>query len=164
MKVKQAVASVILMVFLVSCLTGCIIIPLRKNFDIPPDTVSSIEVYDLRQANNQRNWLENGTPAYTLPESDHADFLQALSEITFRDAIIIILAATDPSFQYDDWTLRINYTNGSYEFLSSDGYGEVFDSSGERIDSHHWSCDQEAWDELIGKYVPESIYGSHPAD
>ena len=55
MKVKQAVASVILMVFLVSCLTGCIIIPLRKNFDISPDTVSSIEVYDLRQANNQRN-------------------------------------------------------------------------------------------------------------
>lgn len=163
MKRKQLFALVILSVFFVSCLTGCIVIPFYKNFDISPDTVSSIEIYDLREVFDTDEFLEKGIPAYTIPEGDRADFLQALSEIEFSDSIMITIAAMDPSFSYDEWTIRINYTDGSYEFISCANYGEVFDSNGKRTDSHHWGCDEEEWHGFISRYVPESIFGSDTA-
>ena len=74
------------------------------------------------------------------------------SRLKFSDAIVIVLAAIDPSFYYGDWVIRINFSNGQYTFYSCDGYGETFDAEGERISSTHFSCDDEELKNLVGKY------------
>ena len=150
----------IITVLLLCTLTSCIMIPTYKHYKISADTVSSIAVYDLRQSESHySDFLETESPVYELPEEKIADFLGDLSEIRFSDTIIITIAAVDPSFVYDDWTVRVNYTDGSYELISCDGYGEVYDKNGEKTDSHHFGCEQEVWSALIEKYLPQEILG-----
>ncbi len=148
---------------IVTCtLTSCIIIPVYENFEIDADTVASIEIYDLCQADSlYGEFVKTETPVYEIPAEKNTDFLNDLSEIRFSDHIIIVLAAIDPNFYYDEWTIRINYMDGSYELISSDGFGETYANNGEVIDSHHLGCDQEEWRVFIGKYVPEDIF-DHP--
>ena len=52
----------------------------------------------------------------------------------------------------------MNYTNGSYELISCDGYGETFDQNGEQIRYHHYGCDDDEWWAFIQKHVPEDIF------
>jgi hypothetical protein len=156
----KRVGLFILTVIIVMCaMTSCVIIPIYKNFEIDADTVASIEIYDLREADSlYSNFVKTESPVYEIPQEKKAAFLNDLAEIHFSDAIIIVLAAIDPSFYYDVWTIRINYTDGSYELISSDGYEEAYDSNGESVDIHHFGCDQEEWWAFIGKYVPEDIF------
>ena len=150
----------ILTAIIVTCsMTSCIVIPLYEHFEIDADTVASIEIYDLCMVDSLGGaFLETEAPVYEIPAEENTDFLHDLANIRFSDAIIIVLAAIDPSFYYDEWTVRINYTDGSYELISSDGYGETYDNNGEVIDAHHFGCDQEEWRTFIGKYVPEDIF------
>ncbi len=140
-------------------LTSCIIIPLHKNFEIDADTVASVEIYDLRGVDTlYGDFVETEKPVYKIPADKKVDFLSELSKIEFSDSIVIVLAAIDPSFYYGEWTVRVNYTDGSFELISSDGFGECFDKNGEIADSHHWGCDREEWHEFISNYVPEDIF------
>ena len=83
-------------------LPSCIMIPLRKNFEIDTATVSSIEIYDLYGVDTlYGEFVKTETPVYKIPEENHSDFLSDLSEIQFSDNIIITIAAIDPSFYYD---------------------------------------------------------------
>ncbi len=150
----------ILMLIIVTCtLTSCIIIPIYKNFEIDADTVASIEIYDLCEVDSlYGDFVNTETPVYEIPTENITDFLNDLATIRFSDAIVIVLAAIDPSLYYDVWTVRINYTDGSYELISSDGFGQAYDKDGEQTDSHHFGCDQEEWWAFIGKYVPEDIF------
>ncbi len=44
---RMLLATLISLAFLLS-LSGCIVIPIYKNFDLDPETVSSVQIYDLR--------------------------------------------------------------------------------------------------------------------
>lgn len=148
-------------IFLMSVLSGCVYIPLFERFEIDPATVESIEIYDLRQCKSTfgGDFLETETPVYQIPAEQVDDFLADLADIQFTDAVVIIFPAVmDPSFYYDAWTVRINYTNGNYELISCDHFGQTFDKNGEKIDTHHWGCDSDKWWALIGKYVPKDIF------
>ena len=146
-------------VLMISTLASCVVIPLHKRFEIDTNTVASIEIYDLCESDSlYGGFLKTETPVYEIPEEKVANFLNDLSNIRFSDTIIITIAAVDPSFYYDDWTVRINYTDGSYELISCDGYGETFDENGENTDSHHFGCDQNEWWMFIAQYVPENIF------
>ena len=166
---KKLALFLISLVLLVPILSGCIIIPRYTNFEIDAATVESIEIYDLYR--DTEIIKEDGyspyqripqpyetTSVYTLPEEEKADFLSDLAKIRFNDYIIIVLAAIDPGFNYARWTVRINYTDGSYEFLSCYGYGETFNKDVERIDSHHNGCDENEWFAFIEKYTPADIF------
>lgn len=158
----KRIALFILTVIVMCTLTSCIIIPVYENFEIDADTVASIAIYDLCQSDSlYGGFVETETPIYEIPTEKNTDFLNDLSKIRFSDHIVIVLAAIDPSFYYDVWTIRINYTDGSFELISSDGFGQTYDNNGEVIDSHHFGCDQEEWWTFIGKYVPEDIF-NHP--
>ena len=87
-----------------------------------------------------------------------ADFLSDLSNIQFSDTIIIAIAAVDPSFYYDDWVTRINYTDGSFSLISCDGFGESYDANDQVTDRNHFGCDNDEWKQFIGKYVPYDIF------
>ena len=152
---KRTVPLTVTLILVMISLVGCCIIPIYKHFEIDQQTVESIELYDL--CDDPYDPLEK-EPAYEIPQEQKAEFLQDLAKIKFTDVILIVLAAVDPSFYYDTWTVRINYTDGSFELISADGYGQVFDANGEQTDGHHFGCEQEEWDAFLVKYLPEELW------
>ena len=148
-------ATLISLAFLLS-LSGCIVIPIYKNFDLDPETVSSVQIYDLRFGDSYYDdFLEQEfLLVHTLEASQTSDFLSDLAEIRFSDHLIISIAAMDPSFHYGDWVVRVNYTSGAYSLISCDGYGTEYDANGELIKTHHFGCDNEEWKDLIMRYLP----------
>lgn len=155
---KRVLCFFVTVIFVMSVLASCIVIPQYKNFEIDPASVSSIEVYDLLDVDTFDGYfLETETSVYTISEEDKAAFLDDLGEIEFSDAIILTIAAIDPSFYYDVWTVRINYTDGSYELISCDGYGATYNKNGEMTDAHHFGCDEEEWRTFVKKYIPKSV-------
>ena len=150
---KTFLLALMTLVLIVS-LGGCITIPLTKHYNISAEKVSSVQFYDLRNQDSANapgfdNTLE---PVYTIPKEDTKDFLDNFSNLKFSDSIIITIAAIDPSFNYGDWVVRINFTNGQYTFYSCGGYGETFNAEGKCISSTHFSCDDEELKKLVGKY------------
>ncbi|MBQ9081873.1 MAG: hypothetical protein IJY28_00015 [Clostridia bacterium] len=150
---KRMMALVLIFVLMVS-LSGCIIIPLTKYYDIPAEEVASVQFYDLsgEEIPNESGFDEVCEPVWTVPETDHEALLDDFSKLKFSDAIVIVLAAYDPSFSYGDWVVRINFTNGQYTFYSCGGYSETFDANGKWSSATHFSCDREELEQLIGKY------------
>lgn len=142
-------------------LSGCIMIPRYKHYDIDLENTSTIEIYDLRNnESHDSDFLETEAPVYIIEKEQMEDFLNDLCDIQFTDIIIITIAAIDPSFYYDDWVVRINYTNGSYSLISCGGYGETYNENNQVTNKNHYSCDEDEWEEFIGKYVPEDIFGN----
>lgn len=157
MRMKQKGILLILSLIIFSSLTGCIIIPRYKYYNIDVDDVSSIEIYHLSE--NERWYGDIEEPGvYMIEEEEIDEFLDDLSDIRFSDHIIIVIAAIDPSFDYGEWVVRVNYIDGSYSFLSCAGYGEAYDQNNELIRSNHYGCDDEEWKQLIKRYVPVSIF------
>lgn len=135
------------------CFSGCIIIPQQKYYKIYPEKVAAVQFYDLRNCDSgHHDFQKTVDPVYTLPEDEIGDFLEDFSKLKFKDAIMIVLAAVDPSFEYGEWVVRIDFTDQSYTFYSCAGFGETFDAGGNRIDSTHFSCDRDQLEELIKKY------------
>lgn len=157
---KRIFMLALITVLLICTLSACIMIPRRKNFEIDPETVASVEFYDLREYKGPEEsaFLKTEVPVYTLPTGSTAAFLSDLGDIRFSDTIIITIAAIDPSFRYGEWVVRINYTDGSFQLLSDGGYGESFDANGERTSSHHFSPKDERWSALMEKYLPQSVF------
>ena len=154
----KRVAICLLLLALVSVLTGCVIIPVEEHYDVPKkEQVHSVEIYDLREVSAEMRLPEGLTPVYTLQKSQLESFWKDLKEISFTDHIIIVLAAVDPSFSFGDWVVRINYRDGNYTLLSSAGYNVTFNAQGKQEDRNHWSCDDEEWEQFVLKYLPENM-------
>lgn len=152
---KRILSLALTVVFVMVAFTGCIVIPRYRTFAIRADTVASVELYDLCGADTYYGYfIETETPVYEIPPEQTAAFLKGLSEIRFSNPLILILAPMDPSFYYDAWTVRVNYTDGTFELISSDGFGQRFDQNADQTDAHHYGCSQEEWDAFIGKYIP----------
>ena len=154
MKLYKRFAFAIITIFLLLSMCGCIIIPLSKYYDISAEDVTSVQFYDLRNAETAEyyGFYKDYEPVYTLPEEENADFLNDFAKLEFTDTIVIVLAAIDPSLTYGDWVVRINFSNGEYTFYSCGGYGETFDAEGNCIDTTFFSCDVAELETLIGKY------------
>ena len=137
---------------------GCIIIPRYRRYEIAAEDVLSIDIYDLRGVQERTSSvLQNETPICTLEGEQIATFLGDLSEIQFSDHIIIVLAAIDPSFHYGKWVTRINFADGSYTYISDGGYNETYDANDQILDSNHYGCDDEEWEQLILSYLPSDV-------
>jgi len=141
-------------------LSGCIIIPLHKNLVIPEDTVASIEVFDLRNDSRESSIFDTENPVYTIPPAQLGEFLDELGKLQLTDYIVIILAAVDPGFYYGSWVIRINYKDGSYEYLSESGYSEVFDENGKWQEVNTYAPDDEERYAFIQKFVPEELFNA----
>ena len=151
---KRSVITALLLSLLLS-LTGCIVIPLHGKYDIDKTDLSSVQIYDLRNCEtHEYDFMEYDPPLYTVADEQVDDFLKDLSKIRFTDHIIIALMAIDPSFYYGDWVVRLNYTNGTWALLSSDGYSETFDKAGRYISSNHFGCDPKEWEKFVTAYLP----------
>ncbi len=153
---KKRLTLIVLICILSVSLTGCIIIPLRRHYTYSADKVSCIRFYDLSDSENRYSgFYKEETPIFTLPDEQMKEFLTDFSKITFKDSIVIVLAAVDPSFYYGPWVVEIVFTDGSYSFYSTGGFGEKFNANGECIRSNHFSADDEDLEKLIGKYYEQ---------
>jgi len=161
MKNKFLVLILLLVTSIFLC--SCIVLPMwHKYDDLSADEITSIDIYDLRgNLNNGSGFFKEIQPVYTLNYSDHEDFLEKLSDISFTNGIIIFPpVAQDPSFYYGDWVVCINFSNGNFQFISDLGYSETYNSDNECIDSNHYGCDNEEWLALIDSFVPNEIINS----
>ncbi len=121
--------TVCLLALLVSALSvllvGCVTQRTHHD-DIESDTVASIEIYDLRNTTYYSAGFDDHLdPVYALEEDQLDAFLTDLAEIEFSDTLILLPVPTDPSFEYDEWVVRINYTDGSYRFISCDAMESI---------------------------------------
>lgn len=154
MKPYKPFLSVLITFFLITFLSGCITIPLKKHYDISVEELTSVQFYDLRNQEPENRIAFNETiePVYTIPQNDTENFLSDFSKLEFSDSITILPATIDPSFYYGDWVIRINFSNGQYAFYSCAGYGETFDTDGKCISSTHFSCNDNELKLLVSKY------------
>ncbi|MBR6514034.1 MAG: hypothetical protein IKT46_04275 [Clostridia bacterium] len=155
---KRTVTLLSILLILTLSLTGCIVIPQYKYYEISPDDVISVQIYDLRKSESYYgDFIELDNPVYTLDDDSKTDFITELSEIRFKDVIIITIAAIDPCFTYDEWVARINYNDGSYDLISCDGYNQSYNANNECVSSNHYSCDNDEWKAFITSYLPEDF-------
>lgn len=161
-KIRKITVFLLLLVFTSVSLSGCIIIPISRYYDdIDTESVTSVDFYDLNGVQNQSSYFfEEVEPVYTMQNEGIEDFWDDLADIRFKDAIVIVLAAVDPSFYYDRWVVRINYKDGTFMLISCDGYGEIYSKDGKVIDSNHFGCDNDEWHSFVEKYVPKEIFNS----
>lgn len=151
-------SNVVVTVFVLLCLAlslcGCA--RFRYDFkDLEQGNIRLIEFYNLSGAEyrNSQAVLET-EPYYILPAKDKERFLEQLKQIKFEDVVPLFIP-TDPSFEYGFYVVRFQFEDGSYKFLSSGGYNEMFDSEGKCIDSDHYGCDGEQWIRLIHSFAGE---------
>lgn len=159
MKLCKKLLTIPMILCIIFSLTGCIIIPRYKRYDdIDVEKVAAIEIYGIHKCERKISSDVNAdTLVYSLDENEFSDFLNKLSKIQFKDHIIIVLAAIDPSFNYGNYVVKIMYNNEKYMLISDAGFGESFDADGNRIDKNHFGCDTEKWENLIFDYLPEEI-------
>lgn len=156
MKSCKRIFFAVLAFVLLTALSGCIVIPLAKYYNIPEEDVASIQFYDLRSEETIRsyNFEKNYEPSYTLPEKDIEAFLEDFSKLKFSRLILIVPASVDPGFHYGVWVVRVNFTDGRYTLYSCGSYSETMDAEGNCISSNHYACEEEDLENLIGKYYP----------
>lgn len=140
---------------LMATLSGCMVIPLAKYYNIPTEDVESVQFYDLREETiYSHDFTQRHSPSYTLPEQDIPSFLYHFSKVKFSKIILIIPAAVDPSFHYGELVVRINFSDGKFTLYSCNGYGQTFDAKGKSISTTHYSCKEKDLLELISLYYP----------
>ena len=159
MKLCKKLLSIPMILCIIFSLTGCIIIPRYKRYDdIDVEKVSTIEIYGIHKSERITGSDVNAdTLAYSLDENEFSDFLNKLSKIQFKDYILIVPGAVDPSFSYGNYVVKIKYNNGNYILISDGSFGESFDADGNRIDKNHFGCDDDEWENLIFDYLPDEI-------
>ena len=122
MKPFKQFLFVLLTFVLIVSLSGCIIIPLTKYYDISSEEVVSVQFYDLR---NQDSAHYSGfdtilEPVYTIPEEDTEDFLDDFeikeeNKINFPDTDIELFIPV--SDYITDCSLK-DASTGQYEFAN----------------------------------------------
>ncbi len=149
MKKYKSFLTLLLLLGVLLSLSGCIVLTFEKYYDdIDREKLSSVEFFDLR---NGQTLLDPS--AHILPAEEADPFLDDLAKIRFEDKMVIVLAAVDPSFEWGEWVVRLNYTDGTYTLISNKGYGASYDANDKNIDTNHYGCADEEWYTLIEKYV-----------
>ena len=155
MKHAKMLISAVLLIALLCTLTGCIVVPVHDYCnDIDPASVASIEIYNLRNVNTlEGRFLETETPVRILQPLQHAAFLYDLSRIHFTTEILLLPIPSDPSRYYGDLTIRINFTDGSFQLVSDRSFGQSFDKDGKMVEYNYYACDSAEWQQFVQNYL-----------
>ncbi len=149
----RSIALVLTIASLLS-LCGCFYFRYDQE-DLVPEDVRSIQFYDICEAEEHNSEaVLSEEPFYTLPTEQHEAFLKELRKLRFQD-VLILFAASDPSFSYGDYVLRIDYHDGTFKLLSCGGYNETFDKNGKQTGGDHYACDAVQWNDLIYSFAGE---------
>ena len=152
MKKIRLISLFILASTLLCAFTGCITRRTRVN-DIVEADVASIQIYGLLPEERTKGFHETIEPTVTLDSAQHGEFLEGLAKMKFSDTIIL-LGASDPSFHFGPYVVRLNFTDGSFRLISSQGYWETYDPQGNYVSKDHYGCDDDDWYAFLKPYLP----------
>ena len=160
-KINKIILLAITVFTVTSLLSSCMIIPVYTWHKIDPSTVSSVQICDFYNVDTYREaFLEAEYPTYDIPEEEKEKFLAELGELAFNDSIVIIPVSQQPRLSYGRWTVRINYTDDSYQLISNNGYGRTYDKSNNPIEHHRGTYDDQKWNSFIESYVTRATNSS----
>ena len=153
---KKTVLCLAVLLLLALSLSSCYVnIPTDYEFEYGTEGITSIEIYYFPEGVVDID-PEIHTPVAVLEESQHADILKDIEEMRFTTFQMLVPIPTDPPFDLRGYVVRLNYEPGDYEDIS--GYGvqkfRQFRDGEWKHGSKFLDCDEEAWNDMIQKYLP----------
>ncbi len=136
-------------------LTSCYVnIPTDYEFEYGTEGITSIEIYHFPDGIVDID-TEIHTPVAVLDEAQHADILKDVDDMRFTTFQALVPIPFDPPYGFVGYVVRINYEDDSYEEISN-GVQEFRQwRDGEwKHGSKYLDCDEEAWNDMIQKYLP----------
>jgi len=124
---------------------------------IDPENVVSISFYDLRDIHAYSGFHTKYETVFTLDPARNSEFIYELSSLQFSQ---LYIPGMDPSFKFSDWTVRIDFYDGSFMLLSDGGYLQTLDAQDETLDQEHTNIDSELWLDFVSSYLPAELLES----
>ena len=152
---KTALCLAVLLLLALSLSSCSVNIPTDYEFEYGTEGITSIEIYYFAEGVYDID-PEIHTPVAVLEESQHADILKDIEEMRFTTFQMLVPIPTDPPYDLWGYVVRLNYELGDYEDIS--GYGvqkfRQFRDGEWKHGSKFLDCDEEAWNDMIQKYLP----------
>lgn len=154
-KMKRIFALVLCCITLI-VFSGCAIVPFPLKIRCDVEEITSIEVYHFNSSaylNSETEELEyfsveedcvvKAEPIAYVEEADYQQFISDAEELPFK--MFIVLASVDPSWEYTDYVVKMNW-EGDYQLIASKGGGLLL------------YCEEEAWQNFLKKYIGEEHF------
>lgn len=152
---KTALCLAVLLLLTLSLSSCSVNIPTDYEFEYGTEGITSIEIYYFAEGVYDID-PEIHTPVTVLEESQHADILKDIEDMRFTTFQMLVPIPTDPPYDLRGYVVRLNYELGDYEDIS--GYGvqkfRQFRDGEWKHGSKFLDCDEEAWNDMIQKYLP----------
>ena len=151
---KTALCLAVLLLLALSLSSCYVNIPTDYEFEYGTEGITSIEIYYFPEGVVDID-PEIHTPVAVLDESRHADILKDIEEMRFTRFQMLVPIPTDPSYDLRGYVVRLNYELGDYEDISNGVQKFCQWRLGEwKTGSKFLDCDEEAWNDMIQKYLP----------
>lgn len=152
---KKTVLCLAVLLLLAISLTSCSVnIPTDYEFEYGTEGITSIEIYYFPEGVVDID-PELHTPVAVPEESQHADILKDIEEMRFTRFQMLVPIPTDPPYDLRGYVVRLNYELGDYEDISNGVQKFRQFRDGEwKHGSKFLDCDEEAWNDMIQKYLP----------
>ena len=151
---KTALCLAVLLLLALSLSSCYVNIPTDYEFEYGTEGITSIEIYYFPEGVVDID-PEIHTPVAVLDESRHADILKDIEEMRFTRFQMLVPIPTDPSYDLRGYVVRLNYELGDYEDISNGVQKFRQFRDGEwKHGSKFLDCDEEAWNDMIQKYLP----------
>ena len=133
---------------------GCCVITLDEGYELYHsfEEFSSVGLY-----NGDGEEASNCVLAQLQP-SQYAAFQRDLEALPFEDQFLLIPGAVDPSFDFGEYVVRIDYKDGSYELISDCGFQILYSQEAEYGRSAHYSISDMAWYTFLSSYFPSVVF------
>lgn len=152
---KKTALCLSVLLFLAMSLASCSVnIPTDYEFEYGTEGITSIEIYYFPEGVVDID-PELHTPVAVLEESQQADILIDIEEMRFTRFQMLVPIPTDPPYDLRGYVVRLNYELGDYEDISNGVQKFRQFRDGEwKHGSKFLDCDEEAWNDMIQKYLP----------
>ena len=151
---KTALCLAVLLLLALSLSSCYVNIPTDYEFEYGTEGITSIEIYYFPEGVVDID-PELHTPVAVLEESQHADILKDIEEMRFTRFQMLVPIPTDPPYDLRGYVVRLNYELGDYEDISNGVQKFRQWRLGEwKNGSKFLDCDEEAWNDMIQKYLP----------
>ena len=152
---KKTVLCLATLLFFILSFSACVNIPVDYEYEYGTKGITSIEIYHFPEGVIDID-TEIHTPVAVLDESQHADILKDIENLRFTKCQVLLPIPTDPPYDLRGYVVRINDELGDYEDISGSGVQKFrqFRDGEWKHGSKFLDCDEEAWSDMIQKYLP----------
>ena len=154
--------SILLALFLLASLSGCIVFHHKALALDGQAPVISVELYDLPWMSPWElpeflsSAAEASRPVARLPEERTQDCMDELRTWVYNDGILLLPVAQDANREFSGYAVKVTYENGNWEMVS---YDLVAWYDGKQMSSKTGGIPDDVWDPFLMEYF---AVDSHP--